>query len=315
MTIFHGVADRPADMPETAVAIGNFDGVHVGHAAVIRSAVALAAERGLAPAVLTFDPHPAQVLHPERAPKLIMTMPQRLAGLAALGVEYVCVVQFSAEFARLSPAEFVDQCLAQALRAKLVLVGEEFRFGHRRSGSVATLRDLGVEVQPLSPVEWRSARAGSTPIRELLEAGQVSRAARLLGRPFALLGPVIKGQGIGSKQTVPTLNLAPENALLPGDGVYVTRTTDVATGGRSITNIGNRPTFGGTERTVETFLLDPFSEPTPDRIEVGFLRYVRTERKFDKPEELKAQILRDVAVAMKLHRRLDNMKQGKTSPC
>jgi riboflavin kinase/FMN adenylyltransferase len=153
---------------------------------------------------------------------------------------------------------------------------------------------------------WRGVRASSTAIRDLVAAGKVNRAARLLGRPFALTGPVVKGQGIGSRQTVPTLNLAPENELLPADGVYVTRATDPATNRswRSITNIGNRPTFGGAERTVETFLLEPFTEPAPERIDVDFLRYVRAERKFATPEELKAQIFRDVAVATRLHRRL-----------
>ena len=309
MIVFRSAAERPEGLTDTAVAIGNFDGVHIGHAKVLGQTVALARERGLAPAVLTFDPHPAAVLNPARAPRLIMTVPQRLAALQALGIQYVFALPFSAEFSRLAPGEFVSQCLVAALRAKAVLVGDDFRFGHDRAGNVDTLRQLGLEVQPAPAVLWRGVRASSTAIRGLISTGAVNRAARLLGRPFSLVGAVVNGQGIGSRQTVPTLNLEPENELLPADGVYVTRTLEPATGQRwrSITNIGNRPTFGGAERTFETFLLEPFSEPTPERIEVAFLRYVRSERRFESPEELRAQIIRDAAAANRLHRRLERL--------
>lgn len=306
MIVFRSVAERPSGLPKTAVAIGNFDGVHIGHAAVIRDTVALARQRNLAPAVLTFDPHPAAVLNPSRAPKLIMTFGQRLAALEALGVEFVFAMPFSAEFARLVPAEFVATFLEGALRARAVLVGDDFRFGHERAGDVSTLRNLGMEVYPARPVLWRGIKASSTAVRNFVAVGKVNMAARLLGRPFTLTGPVVKGRGVGSKQTVPTLNLAPENELLPADGVYVTRTIDPVSERcwRSITNVGNRPTFDGTGRTIETFLLDPFTEPDPQGIDVAFLRYIRAERKFAAPEDLKAQIFRDVAVANRFHRRL-----------
>jgi riboflavin kinase/FMN adenylyltransferase len=306
MKVFSSASDRPAGLPETVVAMGSFDGVHIGHQKVIGDSVALARESGLAAAVLTFDPHPAVVLNPARAPKLIMTLAQRLAALEALRVEYVFAMPFSAGIAQLTPTEFVETFLAGALRARVVFVGDDFRFGHKRAGDVSTLRNLGLEVHPAHPVMWRGVRASSTAIRELVAVGKVNRAARLLGRPIALTGPVVRGQGIGAKQTVPTLNLAPENELTAADGVYVTRTTDPATNRcwRSVTNIGNRPTFGGVDRTVETFLLEPFTELPPERIDVEFLRYIRAERKFATPEELKAQIFRDVAVANRLHRRL-----------
>jgi riboflavin kinase/FMN adenylyltransferase len=315
MTVFRSPADRPAGLPETAVAIGNFDGVHIGHASVIRQAVNLARDRGLAAAVLTFDPHPAAVLNPARAPRLIMTLAQRLAALESLGVQHVFVAPFSVEFAAQTPGEFVDHCLRAALNARIVLVGDDFRFGHDRAGDVATLRQLGLEVHPAAAIGFRGSRASSTGIRTLVAAGNVSRAARFLGRPFTLTGLVVKGQGIGSIQTVPTLNLAPENQLLPADGVYVTCTTDTFTGQRwrSITNIGVRPTFDGAGRTVETFLLDPFSEPAPARIEVAFLRYVRQERKFPTPEDLRAQIFRDVALANRLHRRLQRLQPASSA--
>ena len=151
----------------------------------------------------------------------------------------------------------------------------------------------------------RGERISSTGGRKFVETGAVSRACRMLGAPFALEGPVVKGHGIGAKQTVPTLNLAPENELLPATGVYVTRTQDLdsARGWKSITNVGLRPTFEGRNLTVETFLLDPFDGNTPDQIEVSFLRFVREERKFETPELLRAQIMKDVGVANLVHRR------------
>jgi riboflavin kinase/FMN adenylyltransferase len=185
-----------------------------------------------------------------------------------------------------------------------VIVGEDFRFGHKQAGDIATLRalgaSLGFEVESAGAILRRGERISSTAIRKLIEAGKVSRACRLLGEPFALEGKVVPGHGIGKKQTVPTLNLAPENELLPKTGVYVTRTNRM----RSITNVGYRPTFDGHDLTVETFLLDPLPDPPPDRIEVSFLWYIRDERKFDTPELLRAQILKDVAFAKRLHTRL-----------
>jgi riboflavin kinase/FMN adenylyltransferase len=192
----------------------------------------------------------------------------------------------------------------------VVLVGEDFRFGYRQSGNLDTLRELGLHlgfgIEPVAPIARRGERISSTRIRQLITEGSVSRACRSLGAPFALEGTVVKGQGIGSKQTVPTLNLAAENEILPKTGVYVTRTLDLASGTRwnSITNVGFRPTFDGEGLTIETFLLEGFDGAYPGRIEVSFLARVRDERRFPTPEALKAQILRDVGVANRLHRRL-----------
>jgi riboflavin kinase/FMN adenylyltransferase len=169
---------------------------------------------------------------------------------------------------------------------------------------------LGFEVESAGTIQRRGARISSTAVRKLVEAGQVSKACRMLGAPFALEGAVVTGHGIGRAQTVPTLNLAPENELLPAVGVYVTETWDEGRGRRwkSITNVGYRPTFDGQGLSVETFLLEPFEGETPERIEVSFLRFVREERKFDSPELLRAQIMRDVAVAQRVHRRLGRLR-------
>jgi riboflavin kinase/FMN adenylyltransferase len=296
MTVFRSPAEVPASFGPSAVTIGNFDGVHTGHRQIMRQVVGT----GLTPVVLTFDPHPAKVLAPDRAPKLLMTMAQRLRAFESEGIATVLVLPFSLEFARLSPEEFAQRILAGTLNARKILVGEDFRFGYKQEGNIETLQRLGFEVLPAGAVLKRGERISSTAIRKLITEGSVSRACRMLGSPFALEGPVVKGQGIGSKQTVPTLNLAPENEVLPGNGVYVTR----ANGIPSITNVGYRPTFDGQGLTVETFLLGPFDGVTPERLEVQFLAFVRGERRFESPEALKKQILHDAGVAARLHRRL-----------
>ncbi len=312
MKVFRSAAEIGPDFGPSVVAIGNFDGVHAGHRQIMRRVVALARERGYTPTILTFDPHPAQVLAPDRAPKLLMTIEQRVRAMESEGIEAVFLLPFSLDFAKLTPEEFAESILAKALQARIILVGDDFRFGYKQSGNVETLRTLGqtlgFELEAIAGVARHGQRISSSEIRNLVTAGAVSRACRLLGTPFALEGRVVPGQGIGSKQTVPTLNLDPLNEVLPKTGVYVTRTRDLDSirAWNSITNIGNRPTFNGHNLTVETFLLDPLDDPSPVRIEVAFLKYLRDERKFDNPAALKSQILKDVNVANRLHKRLRN---------
>jgi riboflavin kinase/FMN adenylyltransferase len=316
MKIFRSPLEVPLDFGPSVVTIGNFDGVHIGHREIMRRVLAIARERGLTPTVLTFDPHPAQVLAPDRAPKLIATIPQRLRRLEAEGIEAVLLLPFSLEFAKQTPGEFAEQVLAGTLKARCVLVGDDFRFGHKQSGNIGTLvalgGTLGFEVRPVEAITGKGDRVSSTAIRGLVAQGRVSRACRMMGSQFALDGAVVSGQGIGSKKTVPTLNLAPENELLPKTGVYVTSTRDEDSGRqwRSVTNVGYRPTFDGEGLTVETFLLDPPPDQTPVRIEVSFLSFIRDERKFDTPESLKAQILRDVGAANRFHRRYARLRVG-----
>jgi len=313
MKIFRAAGEIPAGLGPSVVTIGNFDGVHAGHRAIMRRAVEIAGARGLLPVAMTFDPHPAQVLAPQRAPKLLMTISQRLRNIEAAGIGAVWLCRFSPDFAKLTPEQFARDVLSRKLQARVVLVGEDFRFGCGQSGSFATLRELGdkfgftVEgVGGAAGVGRRGARVSSTAIRNLIAEGQVSRACRMLGSPFAIEGEVVRGHGIGSKQTVPTLNLKPFNEILPRQGVYVTRAREL-NGARewaSITNVGMRPTFDGAELTVETFLLDPLDGATPEKIEVSFLYFVRDEKKFPAAEALKAQIMRDIGLAARLHRRL-----------
>jgi riboflavin kinase / FMN adenylyltransferase len=316
MKIFRSPAEVPADFGPTVVTIGNFDGVHAGHRQIMRRVVTLAREMSATPAVLTFDPHPARVLAPDRAPKLLMTIEQRLRAMEAEGIEAVLLIPFSFEFAKLTPEQFVEQILARTLKTRVVLVGEDFRFGYKQAGNIETLRELGKSfdftLEPVTGITRKGQRISSTLARKLVVEGSVSQACRMLGSPFALEGMVVRGKGIGAKQTVPTLNLAPENEVLPKTGVYVTRTRDLETKREwnSITNVGYRPTFDGEGLTVETFLLELPGDHQPQHIEVRFLYFVRDERKFETAEALKTQIMRDISVANRLYKRLTGIRVG-----
>jgi riboflavin kinase / FMN adenylyltransferase len=204
----------------------------------------------------------------------------------------------------------VRDILVDKLKTRAVLVGDNFRFGYRAAGNVDTLEQLGgkysFETDVVPPVTWRKRIISSSAIRDAIESGRVSLACRMLGRPYALEGAVVHGAGVGTRQTVPTLNLQTDAEVLPKTGVYVTRTRDRRTAHEwpSITNVGYRPTFNGHGLSIETYLLAPLDDPAPNEISVEFLRWVREERKFDGAEALKAQILRDVARANAYHRRL-----------
>ena len=311
MKIYRSLAEAPADFGPSALTIGNFDGVHVGHRRILRRLKAMADEKGWKPSVLTFDPHPTRVVAPERTP-LLMTSPERRALLMRQeGIAQVLILPFTRELGSLEPADFVRQLLVERLGARAVLVGGNFRFGRGQAGNVQVLaglgRELGFETEVVSPVKCRGRIVSSSGIRELIRAGKVGLAARLLERPYALEGEVVGGRGVGSKQTVPTLNLATAAEVLPANGVYVTRTRDLDTAREwsSITNVGYRPTFGASdELSIETFLLDRLEGGGPQRIRVEFLWRVRDERKFPTPEALRTQILKDVHIAQSYFRRV-----------
>jgi len=310
MTVFRSLEDARGRFGPCALAIGNFDGVHIGHQALIRRAVEFAKRTDAAPAVLTFDPHPAAVVAPDRMPQMICSLPQRLRLLADSGAERILVLPFTPEVARLSPEEFVSQILVDALGTKGVFVGDNFRFGHKQTGTPEVLRALAREHGFLSdfihPVCIRNQVVSSSSIRRYLTCGNVSRAGRLLGHCFALEGAIVTGHGIGSKQTVPTLNLQTAPHQIVPHGVYVTETRDMESDRRwpSITNAGVRPTFGGEELTIETHLLRSLDTERPRQIEVQFRRFVRPERRFPEAGALRAQILKDVSRAQTYWRRL-----------
>jgi riboflavin kinase / FMN adenylyltransferase len=310
MKIFRNLAEAHGEFPPSALTIGNFDGVHLGHRSILERAAALGAERGWKPSALTFDPHPTRIVAPERTPRLLTTPERRAELMAEEGIQQVLILPFTREIAELPPEDFARRIVAGELGARAVLVGDNFRFGRRQSGDVRLLQQLGHQLgfatEVIPTAQCRGRTVSSSVIRDAIERGQVALAARFLRRPYALDGNVVRGHGIGGKQTVPTLNLATTAEVIPARGVYLTRTRDLETARQwnSITNIGYRPTFGATsELSIETFLLDPLADPTPSRIRVEFLCRVRDERKFDSPEALKAQILKDVRVAQNYFRR------------
>jgi riboflavin kinase/FMN adenylyltransferase len=310
MKVYRSLAELPPDFGPSAVTIGNFDGVHFGHRQILRRVQAIAVEHGWKPSVLTFDPHPTRIVAPGRTPPLLTSPERRALLMAEEGIEQVLILPFTPELALLAPEEFVGRLLVDAMGARAVLVGDNFRFGHKAAGNVRALAEMGARLgfttEIVPAVSCRGRIVSSSAVRELIRTGNVSLAARFLLHPYGVEGDVVSGRGVGSRQTVPTLNLATAAEVIPADGVYITRTRDLkdARAWRSVSNIGYRPTFGASDQlSIETFLLDPLEGETPSRIRVEFLRRVRAERKFDSPESLRAQILKDVRAAQSYFRR------------
>jgi riboflavin kinase/FMN adenylyltransferase len=299
-----------ADFGPCALTIGNFDGVHLGHQALLKATGEYAREHRIRPAVLTFHPHPAVFVAPERVPELICSLDERVRLLSEAGAERILVLPFNDRLARFTPYEFVAQIVVEGLRAQAVFVGENFRFGHKQAGTTRTLTELGQTLHFaacfLAPVRYRGKLVSSSAIRQNIAAGNVALAGRLLNRCFSLEGDVVKGHGIGSRETVPTLNIKPPAGQIIPRGVYITQTLEPSTGRvwPSITNAGTRPTFDGVELTVETFLLAPLAGAPPQHIQLQFRRFIRPEQHFPDPATLKTQILRDVARAQTFWRRI-----------
>lgn len=308
--VFHSLDEVPSDFGPSVVTVGNFDGVHAGHRRILRRVREIAEERHWKASVLTFDPHPTKIVAPHRAPRLMTLPEERCALIRDEGIAQVVILPFTPAVARLTPEEFVEQVLVAKLGARAVVVGENFRFGHKQAGDTCLLESFakrfGFKVEIVPPLYCRGIRVSSSAVRAMVESGGVARAAKLLMRPYALAGAVVSGHGVGSRKTVPTLNLATKCEVLPNVGVYVSRTFDLESERwwESVTNVGYRPTFGGDDQlSIETFLLDRSPSEPLRRIRVEFLWRLRDERKFESPEELKAQILKDVARAQAYFRR------------
>jgi phosphoribosyl 1,2-cyclic phosphate phosphodiesterase len=314
LAAFYSAADWAAKFKAggrgSVIAIGNFDGIHLGHQRVLEYTMNLAKEIGAVATALTFEPPPLKVLRPDLAPLRISTNQQRMEWFGAIGMEAAVVLPFTMELAQCAPDDFVDEILVEQLQVRAVVVGDNFRFGHRQAGDVKFLRELGMkdgfEVIVHTPVIIDGQVVSSTLIRKQISEGDVTGAARLLGRPFALTGEVVSGTGTGRKFTFPTLNLKPDQELLPAKGVYITRTVleGETSSHRSVTNVGLRPTFNGTGLTVETHLLDYSGNFAPKSIEVRFWKKLRDEKKFSGPEELRAQIAKDITRANQFFTRL-----------
>lgn len=301
MLVVHD-AFHATDLPRGGVAaIGNFDGLHRGQQAVLERVVARARERGLTSLVVTFDPHPLAVLHPEAAPPPLTVEAQKERLIEAAGIDAALIVRFTAEFARTSAGRFVRDFLHRRLAVEEVYVGAGFAFGHCREGNLAMLRAMGEELgftaAGVDEVKHRGERISSTRIRRAIAEGRVDEAAEMLGRPYSVTGEIARGDRMGKRLGWPTINLVPDHELLPRDGVYAGRVhlPDFPATFDCVTNIGTRPTvYENYQRVVESHILDFAAEVYGQRVELEFHRRLREERIFPTVMDLSAQIGRDV---------------------
>jgi riboflavin kinase / FMN adenylyltransferase len=312
MQVFRSLEEIPGGFGPSVAVIGNFDGVHRGHHQVMSTVAAEARANGYRSIAITFDPHPELFLRPAAAPRLLTPIPERLRLMASTGIEAVLVLPFCESLACLEAREFVETILVEKLRLRSIHEGANFRFGHRAQAGIVELAEFGQEfgfqVTVHPAVQVRGMAVSSTAIRELVAAGDVRRARWMLGHTFSVRSTPARGRGIGGRLLVPTVNLASYRELLPAFGVYVTRLTITSAEGdrcfQSITNIGNRPTFGEPSFAVESHILDfepvDLTEETP--LELEFLQRLRPEIAWPSPEALKAQIMKDIGRAQRFHR-------------
>jgi riboflavin kinase/FMN adenylyltransferase len=297
MDIIYGI-DAGALRRPTVLTLGVFDGLHLGHQEIVRTVVERALLIDSTPTLVTFDPHPRQVLKPDTAPPLLQTFNQKMEGLKFLGIRQVIVLKFDKELAELSAEDFVKKFLVNGLHAHEVYLGKGFAFGNQRRGNIELLqklsRQFGFYAAEVPEVQLRGHRISSTMIRRLLKAGRVNLTRRMLGRGYGIEGVVTKGQGIGRQLLYPTANLEVQNRVLPLDGVYITLALVDDVWRRSVTNIGKRPTFGGElESKVESHLIDFDQDLYGKTIRVRVMHRLRGEKKFSGVDELRAQITQD----------------------
>jgi riboflavin kinase/FMN adenylyltransferase len=314
MQIARSLAELGSSTP-SVVTIGNFDGVHCGHRMVIASVLERARALNAAAIAVTFDPHPAHVLHTASRLPLITPLDEKLRLLAETGLDQALVLPFTDELRHWTARHFAERVLRDALHAVEVHEGETFRFGYQAEADIAGLSELGRElnfgVRAYVPCIARGAAISSSRIRALVVAGRLHEARALLGRSFSIHSTPAPGRGYGTRYAVPTINLAPYTELLPAHGVYIT-TLRIGAGRvfRGVTNVGNRPTFGADSFAVESHLLDfepiEMSESTP--LELTFLRRVRDERRFESTEALRDQIRLDVQEALRFFALSDALK-------
>ena len=313
MRLFHGTENAKIARP-TVLTLGVFDGLHLGHQLIMKTIVERAQATGAVPTVITFDPHPRALLHPESAPPLLQTFDQKIEALSVLGIEQTIVIRFDQNFAQIRAEDFLRTVIADRLHAKEVYLGCGFAFGHGREGNIELLRtvsqSLGFFADEVPELRLRGRRVSSSRIRELLQQGQVNLARRMLGRPYGVEGRVVRGAERGATLGFPTANLHPQNRVIPRNGVYVTATLIDGQWRRSVTNIGTRPTFGSAnEGSIETFVMNWSGDLYGDVARVRFLHRLREEKKFGSIEELKFQIECDVARAQNYFERAGVKKE------
>jgi riboflavin kinase/FMN adenylyltransferase len=301
MRIVRGLPSVPPERRPSAVALGVFDGVHLGHRAILGAAVAHARATGAPALVCTFEPHPMEVLQPDRAPLPITTLDERLELIAACGVDGAIVLAFTPELAAVEPEAFVKDVLVERLAARQVVVGFNHRFGRGARGDAALLRELGTRVgfgvDVIEPLTVDGVPVSSTAIRAALGRGDLEAAARMLGRPYTLPGTVVAGAGRGRTLGFPTANVAPDRPVLVAPGVYACTLEVAGRPRRAVVNVGVRPTFGEDTLAVEAYLLDFSGDLYGQTVRLVFVSRVREERRFPSVDALRAQIADDVETA------------------
>jgi riboflavin kinase/FMN adenylyltransferase len=302
---------RASDLPRSGiVTIGNFDGVHLGHRKILEAVVARARAVSRPAVAITFEPHPLAILRPDHAPRGIQTLRQKEEALEALGIDLLLVIPFTRDFSLTEPEEFVRSLLSERLGASELYIGHHFAFGRGKRGDLALLRRLGPEcgfvAAGVDEVSYKDEPISSTRIRHAIGRGDIGDANAMLGREYELDGIVSRGDRVGRKIGYPTINLAPENELYPGDGVYVTQ-IEIRSFGRRfdcVTNIGSRPTvYEDYATTIETYVLDFSSDVYGEKVRLFFFERLREERKFPSVMALTEQIGRDIEATRKFFAR------------
>ena len=290
--------------PFPVVALGNFDGVHVGHQTILKAAIERAHAAGGSALAVTFDPLPAKVLNPNSAPRLILTPEDKHELLRSFGLHGVIVLTFSRELSMLSPEDFLREYLRRRIGARVVVVGHNVSFGHARAGNAEVMRqlgrELGFETIVVGPIECDGIVVSSTRVREMIAAGDMKRTAILLGRPHFLRGPVVHGRERGRTIGFPTANIQSRTECLPPDGVYATRVVMEEGSYPSITNIGMRPTFSEPERTIEAHIFEFNRDIYGREVKLEIAERIRPERKFESAQALAAQIASDLQRAKEI---------------
>jgi riboflavin kinase/FMN adenylyltransferase len=302
MEVIRGFKNFPEPFLHSAVAIGNFDGVHAGHQRILKFLSDKASKLGLSSLVLTFSPHPEKILG-EKTTKIIQTLEQRKREIEKFGIDAVLIVPFDQNFSNLSAREFVRKIIVNTLKARAVVVGENFRYGKNREGDIPLLRKLASEsnfqVHSIPTVKKRGMMASSSLIRNLLQQGQVEKANLLLGRNYEIEGKVIKGKSRGKSLGFPTANIETKNEIVP-PGIFISFVGIESETFPSLTNVGNCPTFNQKETNIESYIINFARDLYRKTIRIGFIKKIRDEIKFKTAEDLKAQMKKDLQIA-KLH--------------
>ena len=301
MEVFRDIRDFRRPESKTVVTMGNFDGIHLGHQALVGNAVAEAKKLGAKSLVFTFDPHPLKLLAPQRAPKTILNDQDKMDMLRALGVDSVIVQNFDREFANIQAEDFVRRCLIERLNLSKIWLGRDLRFGRGREGGVEDLirwgSEQGFDVGIVEPILVQGTRISSSRIRQLIEEGRVNEVEPMLGRYHFVSGNIVDGHHRGRQLGFPTANLATTTEVVPGDGIYATLMELKNRRWLSVSSVGRNPTFGQGVRTIETFILDFAQNIYGESVALSFVQRIREERKFHRIENLVSQMHQDVKAA------------------